>query len=99
MLNGVSLVLPDQGKNNFCNLIKIKMKDLKYLLLLICFVIIAHATKNRNAGKNEAKLLPDIPDYKEQKTDSSRTEASTRQMIVPVDYNFHNYWRLFASGQ
>jgi hypothetical protein len=67
------------------------MKDLKYLLLLIGFVIIAHAAKKKGEGKNEAKLLPDIPDYKEKKTDSGRVEASNNQLIIPATYNFYNY--------
>jgi hypothetical protein len=68
------------------------MKDLRYLLLLIGFVVIAHATKKANEGKNQARLLPDIPDYKEQKrTDSGRIEASSYQIIAPAFYHFNNY--------
>jgi hypothetical protein len=68
------------------------MKDVRYLLLLIGFVVIAHATKKANEGKNQAKLLPDIPDYKEQKkTDSGRIEASNYQIIAPAGYHLYNY--------
>jgi hypothetical protein len=64
------------------------MKDLKYLLLIICFVIVAHATKKSTENKNQAKFLPDIPDYKEQKeTDSGRVDASYRQIVIPAVYN------------
>ncbi len=67
------------------------MKDLRYLLLLIGFVIIAHATKKKAEGKNEAKVLPDIPEYKVQKTDSGRIEASNNQFTIPAAYNFYYY--------
>jgi hypothetical protein len=65
------------------------MKDLKYLLLVIGFVIVAHATKNSADRKNQAKFLPDIPDLKEQKeTDSGRIQANNRQIIIPATYNY-----------
>jgi hypothetical protein len=65
------------------------MKDLKYLLLLIGFVIVAHATKKTDMLKNEAKFLPDIPDVKVQKeTDSGRIEASYKQFVIPAVYNY-----------
>jgi hypothetical protein len=64
------------------------MKDSKYLLLVICFVIVAHATKKTVENKNQAKFLPDIPDFKVQKeTDSGRVDASYRQIVIPAIYN------------
>jgi len=67
------------------------MKDLKYLLLLIGFVILAHATRKPNERNNEAKLLPDLPDYKAQKeSDSGRIEASNRQLMNPSILDLSN---------
>ena len=65
------------------------MKDLKYLLLLICVVTFAHATKNYSTEKTQAKFLPDIPDNRVQKKlDSGRTEALIQQVkIIPAVYN------------
>jgi hypothetical protein len=61
------------------------MKDLKYLILLICFVIFAHATKKYSSERTEAKFLPDIPDSREQKKlDSLRTEASAPVKLIPA---------------
>jgi hypothetical protein len=67
------------------------MKDLKYLLLLIGFVIIAHVTKKPSERNNQAKLLPDLPDYREQKeSDSGRIEASNRPVMNPAIFGFYN---------
>jgi len=67
------------------------MKDFKYLLLLIGFVIVAHATKKPTDFDNQAKLLPDLPDYKVQKeSDSGRIEAINRQVINPEIFGFYN---------
>ncbi len=64
------------------------MKDLKYLLLLIGFIIFAHATKNTSIEKTQARFLPDLPDVKEQKTDDSvRIQASNGPIVIPVVYN------------
>jgi hypothetical protein len=64
------------------------MKDFKYLLLLICFVIFAHATRKYPPEKTQAKFLPDIPDAREQKRiDSVRTEALNTVRIIPAVYN------------
>ncbi|HLK30584.1 MAG TPA: hypothetical protein VKT28_18530 [Puia sp.] len=64
------------------------MKDLKYLLLLIGFVILAHITKGTTQEKAQAKFLPDMPDLKEEKkSDSGRTEVLNRFSAIPVVYN------------
>ena len=64
------------------------MKDLKYLLILIGFVVFAHATKNGEQERIEAKSLHDMPDIKEQKqSDSGRIEVLNRINVIPAIYN------------
>ncbi|HVM88106.1 MAG TPA: hypothetical protein VMT76_07940 [Puia sp.] len=66
------------------------MKDLKYLLLLICFVTLAHATKKYSSDRTEAKFLPDVPVLKEQKKADSvmKREAANQIKIIPAaSYN------------
>jgi hypothetical protein len=64
------------------------MKDLKYLLLLIAFVIVAHVTKNTSTEKSQAKFLPDQPDVRGQKRiDSSSIEMMNKVPAISVLYN------------
>ncbi len=68
------------------------MKDLKYLLLLISFVTLAHIIKNTTKPDNEARTLPDTPDNRKQKdTDSGRIESSYKQLATPAVYNLYKY--------
>ncbi|MBS1948600.1 MAG: hypothetical protein JST47_12615 [Bacteroidetes bacterium] len=61
------------------------MKDIKYLLLVICFVIFAHATKDYFSDKVATKLIPYRQSTGQQKkADSLKRDASTQVKFLPV---------------
>jgi hypothetical protein len=64
------------------------MKDLKYLIGLICLVITAHVMKDYTAGHSQAKFLPDDPRQTEKKRlDTIRTGDLSDMKIIPAAYN------------
>jgi hypothetical protein len=64
------------------------MKDLRYLILLICLVVTAHVIRDYSAGHSQAKFLPDDPRQTDKKRmDTIRTGDLSDMKIIPASYN------------